>query len=32
MPEDLRDIDGALSEIRVEGDRYPPSLQARVGR
>ena len=31
-PEDLRDIEGALSEIKVEGDRYPPHLQARVDR
>ncbi len=31
-PEDLRDIDGALSKITVQGDRYPPHLQARVGR
>lgn len=31
-PEDLRDIDGALSRITVQGDRYPPHLQARVGR
>jgi len=31
-PEDMRNIDAALSKIRVEGERYPPSLQALVGR
>ncbi|RKH58293.1 aldo/keto reductase [Corallococcus llansteffanensis] len=31
-PEDLRDIDGALSRITVQGERYPAHLQARVGR
>jgi aryl-alcohol dehydrogenase-like predicted oxidoreductase len=31
-PDELRDIDGALSQITVQGDRYPPHLQARVGR
>jgi aryl-alcohol dehydrogenase-like predicted oxidoreductase len=30
--DDLHDIEGALSKITVEGDRYPPHLQARVGR
>ena len=30
--DDLRDIDGALSRITVQGDRYPAHLQARVGR
>jgi aryl-alcohol dehydrogenase-like predicted oxidoreductase len=30
--DDLREIDGALAEITVQGDRYPPHLQARVGR
>jgi aryl-alcohol dehydrogenase-like predicted oxidoreductase len=29
---DLGDIEAALSSIKVEGDRYPPHLQARVGR
>ncbi len=29
---DLREISGALSTIVVEGDRYPPHLQALVGR
>lgn len=29
---DLADIAGALAGIRVEGDRYPPHLQQRVGR
>ena len=31
-PEDLREIGEALSRIAVQGDRYPPQLQARVGR
>ncbi|MBF9232162.1 aldo/keto reductase [Microvirga alba] len=31
-PDDLRDINAALSNINVQGDRYPPHLQARVGR
>jgi aryl-alcohol dehydrogenase-like predicted oxidoreductase len=31
-PDDLRDIEGALSGITVQGDRYPAHLQARVGR
>ncbi|EPX56562.1 Aldo-keto reductase [Cystobacter fuscus DSM 2262] len=31
-PEELRDIAGALSQSAVQGDRYPPHLQARVGR
>jgi aryl-alcohol dehydrogenase-like predicted oxidoreductase len=31
-PDDLRDIDGALSRITVQGDRYPAHLAARVGR
>jgi aryl-alcohol dehydrogenase-like predicted oxidoreductase len=30
--DDLREIDGALSNIEVQGDRYPPHLAARVGR
>jgi aryl-alcohol dehydrogenase-like predicted oxidoreductase len=29
---DLRDIEGALSKIPVQGDRYPAQLAARVGR
>jgi aryl-alcohol dehydrogenase-like predicted oxidoreductase len=29
---DLRDIESALSRVTVQGDRYPPHLQARVGR
>ena len=29
---DINDIDGALSKIAVQGDRYPAHLQARVGR
>ncbi len=30
--EDVKAIDQALSAIKVEGDRYPPHLQQRVGR
>ena len=30
--EDLREIDEALAQIQVQGDRYPPHLQAAVGR
>jgi aryl-alcohol dehydrogenase-like predicted oxidoreductase len=30
--EELGDIDGTLSRINVQGDRYPPELQERVGR
>jgi aryl-alcohol dehydrogenase-like predicted oxidoreductase len=30
--DDLHDIGRSLSEIAVQGDRYPPHLQARVGR
>jgi len=30
--EDLRRIDAALAEIKVQGDRYPPHLAARAGR
>jgi aryl-alcohol dehydrogenase-like predicted oxidoreductase len=30
--DDLRQIDGALAGIKVQGDRYPPQLAARVGR
>jgi aryl-alcohol dehydrogenase-like predicted oxidoreductase len=29
---DLRGIAEALEQVRIQGDRYPPSLQARVGR
>ncbi|ATB33330.1 aldo/keto reductase [Melittangium boletus] len=31
-PDELRDIEGALSKIPVQGERYPPHLQARVDR
>jgi len=31
-PDDLREIAAALSDIRVQGDRYPAHMQARVGR
>jgi len=30
-PDDLRDIEGALSGVTVEGARYPEHLQRRVG-
>jgi aryl-alcohol dehydrogenase-like predicted oxidoreductase len=30
--DDLSEIGDALSTISVEGDRYPPHLQAMVGR
>jgi aryl-alcohol dehydrogenase-like predicted oxidoreductase len=30
--DDLRQIDAALAQIQVQGDRYPPQLAARVGR
>ncbi len=29
---DLRKINDALARVRIEGDRYPAALQARVGR
>lgn len=29
---DLREIDAALAQIQVQGDRYPADLAARVGR
>jgi aryl-alcohol dehydrogenase-like predicted oxidoreductase len=31
-PDDLREIDSALANITVQGDRYPAHLQQRVGR
>jgi len=31
-PDELREIDRAISEISVHGDRYPPTLQRLVGR
>lgn len=31
-PDDLKAIGQALSAIKIEGDRYPPHLQQRVGR
>ena len=31
-PDNLREIETALSNIKVQGDRYPAHLQARVGR
>ena len=30
--QDLREIEQALAHITVTGDRYPPHVQARVGR
>jgi hypothetical protein len=30
--DDLGEIDGVISKITVQGDRYPAHLQARVGR
>ena len=30
--DDVRQIDGALAGIAVQGDRYPPHLAARVGK
>ena len=30
--DDLRNIEDALAKVTVQGDRYPPHLQARVGR
>lgn len=30
--DDLREIDAALAQIQVQGDRYPADLAARVGR
>jgi aryl-alcohol dehydrogenase-like predicted oxidoreductase len=30
--DDLREIEGAVSKIPVQEDRYPPYIQARVGR
>lgn len=31
-PDNLRDIDSALSTIAVHGERYPAQMQARVGK
>jgi aryl-alcohol dehydrogenase-like predicted oxidoreductase len=31
-PEDLREIESAVSKVTVQGARYPAHLQARVGR
>jgi aryl-alcohol dehydrogenase-like predicted oxidoreductase len=31
-PDDLRDIEGALSQITVQGDRYPQDMQKMVNR
>ena len=31
-PDDLREIDGALAKVTVQGDRYPERLQQLVGR
>jgi hypothetical protein len=32
VPEDLQEIDAALSQIPVQGARYPDHLQQLVGR
>jgi aryl-alcohol dehydrogenase-like predicted oxidoreductase len=31
-PDEIRNIDSAVSRITVQGDRYPKELQATVGR
>lgn len=31
-PDDLRDIETALSQVTVQGERYPAHMQQRVGR
>jgi hypothetical protein len=31
-PEDLEEIEAALAQVTVRGDRYPAHLQERVGR
>ena len=31
-PGEVRDIEGAVSEVPIQGDRYPAHLQQRVGR
>jgi aryl-alcohol dehydrogenase-like predicted oxidoreductase len=31
-PQDIREIDAAFARIPVQGDRYPASMQSRVGR
>jgi aryl-alcohol dehydrogenase-like predicted oxidoreductase len=31
-PADLQEIDTALSEIAIQGERYPPQMQQMVGR
>jgi hypothetical protein len=31
-PDDLRDIEAAVSGVEVQGDRYSPQMQQRVGR
>jgi aryl-alcohol dehydrogenase-like predicted oxidoreductase len=31
-PADLRDIESAVSKIKVQGDRYPPHLQQAIDR
>jgi aryl-alcohol dehydrogenase-like predicted oxidoreductase len=30
-PDDLREIEGAASKIKIEGDRYPEALEKRTG-
>ena len=29
---DLRELDGAIARIAIQGDRYPPPMAANVGR
>jgi aryl-alcohol dehydrogenase-like predicted oxidoreductase len=31
-PADLRDIESAVSKVRVQGDRYPPQMQRAIDR
>jgi aryl-alcohol dehydrogenase-like predicted oxidoreductase len=31
-PEDLREIDAAISTITIQGDRYPEELRKQAGR
>ncbi len=31
-PDDLREIESAISEITVQGDRYPENLKQMTGR
>ena len=31
-PEDLRQIDAAISSIKIQGDRYPEEMRKQAGR